>query len=511
MRLRDLSVRRKVTLISMATSICVLLLTTVIFAVYDLMMYRRKMVATTTAVAQVVGNNSKAAIVFNDPETANRTLSALRDIPQILCACILDRSGRVFSLYARGDIAMTRMPQVRKREGFVLHDGDLCVFTPVYVDDEWIGTVYIRHSMVQFYRHVFRIVAIAAAVLVLALLAGWVLSMRLQQLVSGPLLDLAETARQISKDRDFSRRARQHSNDEIGFLVKRINSMLDEIQKQDAELREKAVLLENNQSQLRSLASELLLTEERERRHLATDLHDTVCQTLAIAKLKLDCMAQPAPDVDRVAEFGQIAGLITNAIEQTRSALFQLSPQVLYEVGLEAAIEDLAERVQSVFRLQVTITDDGESKPLDDDLRVLVFRCIQELIMNVVKHAKASKAVVSLALVDGALQASVSDDGVGLIHSQRNRKSGTYGYGLFSIRERVHHFGGEISIRSNPGKGTRVTLRLPLSGLRTERAVAGARNNGTAAEQVPQAMERRIDTVQCVEPSDDPPAQKHSL
>jgi signal transduction histidine kinase len=335
--------------------------------------------------------------------------------------------------------------------------------------------------MMQFHRHVFRIVAIAAAVLLLALLAGWVLSMRLQQLVSGPLLDLAETARQISKDRDFSRRAQQHSNDEIGFLVSRINSMLDEIQKQDSELRGKAVLLENNQAQLRSLASELLLTEERERRHLATDLHDTVCQTLAIAKLRLDWMAQPTSSADRIADFDQVACLITDAIEQTRSALFQLSPQVLYEVGLEAAIEDLAERVQSTFRLRVTITDDGAIKPLGDDLRVLVFRCIQELVMNVVKHAKASEAVVSLALVDGTLQASVSDDGVGFSHSQRNRKSRMDGYGLFSIRERVHHFGGEISIRSQPGKGTQVTINLPLPGLRTECPVTGVKNDDTAA------------------------------
>jgi signal transduction histidine kinase len=463
LRFRDLSVRGKVTIISLVTSICVLLLTTTIFAIFDLMMYHQRILTVTTSIAQVIGNNSKAAIAFDDPEAAERTLAALRDIPQIQYACILDRAGRVFSLYAQNAHVKVQPPKLEQEAGFVVQDGALCVQSPVIIDDEWMGSVYIRHSMAQFHQHLRRIIAVAAVVLLLAILASWSLSMRLQNLVSEPLRNLADTARHISEDRDFSRRATQHSNDEIGFLVGRVNEMLDEIQKQDAELRARAKLLEANQERLRSLASELLLTEERERRNLATDLHDTVCQALAIAKIKLDCMNRPASPDTPSSDLDQVTSLVTDAIAQTRSALFQLSPQVLYEVGLEEAIDDLADRMEGMFPMEIRIEDDGNEKPLSDDRRVLVFRCVQELLMNAAKHAKASQASVSLACIDGCLTAEVSDNGVGFVPDAALAKNRTHGYGLFSIQERVRHFGGSLAIQSEPGKGTRITLRIPAA------------------------------------------------
>lgn len=462
-RFRNLSVRGKVTIISMVTSICVLLLTTTFFAVFDLVMYHQRIVTVTTSVAQVIGNNSKAAIAFNDPEAAERTLSALRDIPQIQYACILNRDGRIFSLYTQDTTLKIPAPRIQREEGFVIQGSALCAYSPILIDDEWVGSVYIRHSMAQFHRHILVIIAVTISVFALAILAGWALSLRLQNLVSEPLRNLADTVRLISEDGDFSRRATQHSNDEIGFLVGRVNEMLDKIQKQDAELRTRAKLLEDNQERLRSLASELLLTEERERRNLATDLHDTVCQALAIAKIKLDCMAHPSPSDDPAAELDQVTNLITDAIAQTRSALFQLSPQVLYEVGLEAAIDDLADRMEAMFPMTIRFEDDGNDKPLSDDRRVLVFRCVQELLMNAAKHAKATQVVVSLSLLDGLMEAEVADNGVGFTPEATTPKSQTHGYGLFSIQERVQHFGGHLTINSAPGEGTRITLTLPVS------------------------------------------------
>jgi PAS domain S-box-containing protein len=218
------------------------------------------------------------------------------------------------------------------------------------------------------------------------------------------------------------------------------------------------------QNQLRSLASELSLAEERERRRIASELHDHIGQTLAICKIKLGALQELASSTDLTGFCNEIRELIEQMIRYTRSLTADLSPPVLYELGLEAALEWLTERIREQHGILVEFMDDGEDKPMNDEIRVLLFKAVRELLVNVVKHAHPAKAKVSIQRNRGHLRITVQDDGVGFNTLETNSNLGNNGgFGLFSIRERLGHLGGHVEVESERGFGTRVSLVMPLT------------------------------------------------
>ncbi|MFP3870482.1 MAG: PAS domain S-box protein [Syntrophobacteria bacterium] len=221
--------------------------------------------------------------------------------------------------------------------------------------------------------------------------------------------------------------------------------------------------LHTYQEQLRSLVSELLLTEEREKRRLATDLHDSIAQALAISKLKLDVLcSEPLTDTAS-RELREVRDYIARAVQQTQSLTFELSPPVLYELGLEAALEYLADQMEKQYGIVTEFEDDGELKPVGENLRVLLFRAVQELLVNVVKHAEAREVRLAIGKDDEAIRIVVADNGIGFDTSEIDPYAGKTGrFGLFSIGERLRQLGGHFEIISTPRNGTRATLRAPL-------------------------------------------------
>lgn len=227
-----------------------------------------------------------------------------------------------------------------------------------------------------------------------------------------------------------------------------------------ARQRDEEKLLQYQQT-LRSLASELLIVSERERRQLAADLHDSIGQLLAISNIKLDALARP-DNANNEKTYMELKELLESAIKQTRSLTFALSPPALYEIGLEAAVDSWVDHVEKMYGLHISVHDDGKAKSLSDDKRALLFRSIQELLTNVVKHAEANKASVDLVKKDGAIEVRVTDDGKGIQPGLSNRQKKHDGYGLFSIRERLQAFGGRLDINTAPSGGTIATVLLPL-------------------------------------------------
>ena len=233
------------------------------------------------------------------------------------------------------------------------------------------------------------------------------------------------------------------------------------------------------QRQLRRLASELVLAEERERRRIAVALHDNIAQSLALAKMKLAGVGRSVAgdgvgDAGELADLvGSVQGMIDESISYTRSLLFDLSPPILYEVGLEAAVEMLAENTERQHRVTTVFTDDGQPKPVSEDFRVVLFQAVRELLLNVVKHARARTAAVSMRRGDGEILITVADDGVGFdLGRLDDHGHGDGGFGLFSIRERLDHLGGRLDLKSQPGAGTVATLAGPLvTTARRERGV----------------------------------------
>jgi len=216
------------------------------------------------------------------------------------------------------------------------------------------------------------------------------------------------------------------------------------------------------QEHLRSLTSELSLIEERERRHIATELHDNISQTLAITKIKLGMAQGLTSSTDWVGSLNEIGELIDQAIQYTRSLTFELSPPILYELGLEAGIEWLTEQIQEKHGIQIGFEDDQQPKPMSEEIRIALFKATKELLINIVKHAQASKAKVSIWREDHSIRIRVEDDGVGFSTSEGKQLRKTTGFGLFNIRERVKYLGGDMVIESEPGRGSRVTLSAPL-------------------------------------------------
>jgi PAS domain S-box-containing protein len=218
------------------------------------------------------------------------------------------------------------------------------------------------------------------------------------------------------------------------------------------------------QERLRSLASELSLAEERLRRRLATDVHDHIGQNLAMSKIKLESLKQSA-DSPRLADaLDEVSRMLAETIESTRSLTFELSPPVLYELGFEAAVEWLVRKTRAEQGISAVFKNDGRPKPLDNNVRVLLFQAVRELLINVAKHAKAHNVTVSTRRLADEIQVTVEDDGVGFNASElgsRGRKAA--GFGLFSVRERLDHIGGRLDIDSSPDSGTRVTLAAPIN------------------------------------------------
>jgi len=216
------------------------------------------------------------------------------------------------------------------------------------------------------------------------------------------------------------------------------------------------------QQQLRSLASELSLAEERLRRRIATEVHDNISQNLAISKMKLESLAESVILPEVSGALAEVHDLIGQTIESTRSLTFEMSPPVLYELGFEAAVGWLVRQTRQRYGLEVEFKDDGRTKPLDDDVRVFLFQAVRELLVNVIKHASAHKAKVTTRLVRAEVRVTVEDDGVGFDVSRMGTSDRTGGFGLFSVRERLDHIGGRVNIESRPGRGTRVTLIAPV-------------------------------------------------
>ena len=217
------------------------------------------------------------------------------------------------------------------------------------------------------------------------------------------------------------------------------------------------------QRRLRSLASELSLAEERERRRIAAGLHDYACQNLVLSKMQLQGLREPLPTAG-TDEIADVCSTLDRTLESVRALVFDLSSPTLYKFGLESALEELLEdKVKAQHGLKYTFRDDGAAKPLAEDVRILLFQSVRELLINTIKHAQAHAVTVDIARHDGSIRITVADDGVGFdVIDVLTDPSRSHGFGLFHIKERLDFIGGRLDIASQPGEGSRIALMAHL-------------------------------------------------
>jgi len=198
--------------------------------------------------------------------------------------------------------------------------------------------------------------------------------------------------------------------------------------------------------------------EERERYQIAADLHDFVGQNLVLTQFKLGALARSLTSSDDLRRIEELREVIDRTIQFTRSLTVELSPPDLAEIGLSAAVEAMAEGFSRAYGFRIAVRDDAGKQHLDRETRYLLYRNVRELLVNVVKHSRATEATVSLSRSGDRLLVAVSDNGRGFEPGETAGEKG--GFGLFAIRERMERIGGTCEIDARPGSGTTVVLAV---------------------------------------------------
>ncbi|MEE8311390.1 MAG: response regulator [Candidatus Binatia bacterium] len=265
--IRDLSIKYKLVLMIVTTSAVVLLFTSAAVVFYDASSYKRTMVEELAAHADIIAHNSAAALTFDDRESAAETLEALQATVHVMTAYILDPAGRVFSRYVRDETTPVSGRPLLHGEGYEFFDDRLALLRPIVLEGERLGAVYIEADLTGLGARVRRYAAMSVAVVACALILAVLLSSRFQRLLSGPILALAETAKIISRQKNYGLRAVKTSGDEVGTLIDGFNEMLEQIQEQDAKLERHRDELEREvglrTSELRDLNVRLKDSEAR--------------------------------------------------------------------------------------------------------------------------------------------------------------------------------------------------------------------------------------------------------
>lgn len=215
---------------------------------------------------------------------------------------------------------------------------------------------------------------------------------------------------------------------------------------------------------LRSLAFDLATAEARERERLADGLHDDVGQLLVLLRFKLAQLDSTGQAFSGDPVMQELRALLAQATEATRRATFELRSPVLQQLGLQAALESLADRMRRLGGLHVELSGQLPAADLPAAVQAVVLRVVRELLLNVHKHAQARRVVVAQGSFDGYHHIEVQDDGVGFARALGPRRFGAEGgYGLYSAEAQVLAIGGALRVSTCPGQGTTVQLWLPAS------------------------------------------------
>jgi len=217
------------------------------------------------------------------------------------------------------------------------------------------------------------------------------------------------------------------------------------------------------QKRLKDLAIDLTITEEKMRKQIAIDLHDDVGQLLSASRMQMAAINYEAGTSEIKKKINSISQDLLRAIQSTRSVIFNLSPPQINEIGLYAAVHDwMKEQIENKHAIRTNLTGKNEHYPMEENTRFLIFRSLRELMINVVKHAKARHLNINIDKNNRILEITVQDDGVGYDSKSEFVKSNRQSYGLFSIQERMEDLGGSMKIDSKPGIGTKIKLLIPI-------------------------------------------------
>lgn len=246
----------------------------------------------------------------------------------------------------------------------------------------------------------------------------------------------------------------------------------------EQRVRERTRSLVQYQNRLRALATQLTRAEQIERRRLATDLHDYLAQMLVVCRMQVSRAAKLAEEERQAKILKTLDSYLDKSLTYTRTLVSELSPTVLYEAGIVAALQWLAEQMEE-HGLKVEVQDGGEVD-LPEEQAILIYQSVRELLFNIVKHARVGQARMEIHTdLPDRFRVTVVDEGAGFNPKELDGSgAGSGQFGLFNVQERLEALGGSLELRSSPGRGTRVTISLPL-----RHDSRGEEENGGAPEK----------------------------
>ena len=234
--MKNMSIKNKLISITMATCIAALLMTGAVFSVYEWSNLRQAMVEGLSTKAEIIADNCKASVAFKDSKDAGETLRALHADSSIVLGCIYTPDGDILASYYRDLEDKSLLPQKVKNTGYSFNGNFLTLYKGIVLDNEEIGIVCIKADLHHMYSMLRNNSIIIGLVVLMASLAAHLVSLRLQVIISGPILSLAEVAKSVSQKKEYSVRASKVSNDEVGVLIDSFNDMLEQIQQRDLAL-----------------------------------------------------------------------------------------------------------------------------------------------------------------------------------------------------------------------------------------------------------------------------------
>ncbi len=477
-RLQRAPIRQKLMLIAMVTTGGALLLAGIAIIYFNYSRFQGEMERDLTSLADIVAQNSTAALSFNDTNAARDTLSALHSRPSIIGAALYDSRQKLFYSWSPASGAV--FPTRPEREGPRFQDGSLVVFRPVVLKGERIGTVYLRSNLNELTARVWAQAITVVAVFLAAGIVALMLSSGLQRLISRPILDLTGTARAVSQSRDYSLRAARRTDDELGELVDAFNGMLDQIQRRDSELqRAKDVLEERVQERTKELQqrNEELDQSNKELDDFAYiashDLKEPLRGIHNFSSFLLEDYASKLDDDGR-SKLETLMRL-TRRMETLIDSLLQFSR--LGRVDLAIDRVDLNEIVAEILdslaiSLRAEKVDVRVPRPLPAVRadRVRVGEIFQNLVVNAMKYNDKAEKWVEIGWresPDGPPVFYVRDNGIGIPEKHRDavfrifkrlhgrdRYGGGTGAGLTIVKKIVERHHGRIWVESSAGEGT---------------------------------------------------------
>jgi signal transduction histidine kinase len=455
----------------------VLLLTlfglTIVFAgmtVNNRVMFERRLAHDMAVLADIIGSNSRAALAFNDPAAATGILAALRVKQRIVRAILYDAQGRQFAGYERAGGAGDPRPILREGETSAWRDGYFTLKRDILLDERRIGHIYLVTDLEDWaeslrnYAAVFVLLALLTVGLTLAL------AVFLQRLVTAPISRLAETAREVSRCRDYSTRATKTTADELGVLVDGFNEMLGEIQRRDAELLESHALLERRvterTAQLESMNKELEAFSYSVSHDLRAPLRTIDGFSQMLQEDYSGCLDDAGQDsLRRVRAAAQrMAHLIDDLLKLSRVTRAELS---LEEVDLSALAQEVVEGLQRQSSKRTVRFDIAPGLKALADPRLLHV-VLENLLDNAWKFTSGrDTAHIRFGTIpreDGPAY-FVRDNGAGFDMAYAGKLFGAFqrlhdarefpgtGIGLATVQRVIHKHGGRVWAEGETGKG----------------------------------------------------------